>query len=127
MNISVIIPTYNRFEVLQRALKSVYSQTFQPKEVIVIDDGSTDDTSKIQNLFPQIKYFYQENAGVSSARNLGINKSTCEWMAFLDSDDEFHVDKLNLHVEFHKYNPNILVSYTDETWIRCGKEVKLPK
>ena len=127
MEISVVIPTYNRYEVLQRALKSVYLQTHKPKEVIVIDDGSTDKTSQIQNLFPEIKYFYQENSGVSSARNLGINKSTNEWIAFLDSDDEFHVDKLNLHVEFHKNNPDTFMSYTDEKWIRDGKEVKLPK
>ena len=127
MEISVVIPTYNRFEVLQRALKSVYSQTFQPKEVIVVDDGSTDDTSKIQNFFPKIKYFYQKNAGVSSARNLGIKQSKCEWIAFLDSDDEWHKDKLALHVEFHKNNQDILMSYTDERWMRNGNEIKIPK
>jgi glycosyltransferase involved in cell wall biosynthesis len=131
MNISVIIPTYNRFEVLQRALKSVYAQTYKPKEVIVIDDGSTDNTSQIKNLFSEkafrVKYYYQENSGVSSARNLGIKKSTCEWVAFLDSDDEFHVDKLKQHVEFHKNFPEILMSYTDEKWIRNNLEVKLPK
>ena len=127
MNISVIIPTYNRFEVLQRALNSIYSQTYKPKEVIVVDDGSTDKTSQIQNFFPQVKYFYQKNSGVSSARNLGIKNSTCEWVAFLDSDDEFHTDKLKEQVEFHKNNPGILMSYTDEKWIRDSKEVKLPK
>jgi len=101
-NISVIIPTYNRYEVLQRALNSVYSQTHKPKEIIVIDDGSTDNTSQIQNLFPQIKYYYQENSGVSSARNLGIKNSVSEWIAFLDSDDEWHEKKLKEHVELHK-------------------------
>ena len=127
MNLSVVVPTYNRYEVLQRALKSIYSQTFQPKEVIVIDDGSTDETSQIQNLFPNIKYFYQKNSGVSSARNLGIKNSTCEWIAFLDSDDEWHKDKLKLHVEFHTNKQNILMSYTDEKWIRDSDEVKIPK
>ncbi|MCW8895318.1 glycosyltransferase family A protein [Sulfurimonas sp.] len=126
-NISVVIPTYNRFEVLGRALESVFSQTYHPKEVIVIDDGSTDETSQIQNLFPKIKYYYQENSGVSSARNLGINKSTCNWIAFLDSDDEWHIDKLKQHVEFHKSSPDTLMSYTDEKWIRNGIDVKLSK
>ncbi|PNV81995.1 MAG: glycosyl transferase [Sulfurimonas sp.] len=127
MEISVVIPAYNRYKVLQRALSSVYSQTLKPKEVIVIDDGSTDKTSQIKNLFPQIKYFYQKNSGVSSARNLGIKESTCEWIAFLDSDDEWHEDKLAHHAEFHKNFPDIRMSYTDEKWIRDGDEVKMPK
>ncbi|MFA6196275.1 MAG: glycosyltransferase family A protein [Sulfurimonas sp.] len=127
MEISVVIPTYNRYEVLQRALASVYAQSHMPSEVIIIDDGSSDNTSEIQKLFPHAKYIYQQNAGVSSARNLGINNSTCQWIAFLDSDDTWHVDKLARHVEFHANNPEILMSYTDETWIRNGTEVKLPK
>ena len=94
MNISVIIPTFNRYEVLKRALTSVYAQTDPPFEVIVIDDGSTDTTQEILQYFPNIKYFYQNNAGVSSARNLGIKKATSNWIAFLDSDDEWHEDNL---------------------------------
>ncbi len=127
MNISVVIPTYNRYELLKRALNSVYSQNYLPKEVIVIDDGSTDNTKKIIQDFPNIIYIYQENKGVSSARNTGIKHSTCKWISFLDSDDEWCEDKLSLHVEFHKNNPNILMSYTDEKWIRDGVEVKIPK
>ena len=127
MNISVVIPTYNRYDFLKRALASVYAQTYLPKEVIVIDDGSTDNTSQIQKDFPQIQYFHQENAGVSSARNLGIKKSSCEWIAFLDSDDTWHENKLQEQVFFHRENPNILMSYTDEKWIRDAQEVKVPK
>ena len=127
MNISVVIPTYNRYEVLKRALASVFAQTHSPFEVIVIDDGSTDNTSQIQQEFSTIKYFYQENAGVSSARNLGIEKSSCVWVAFLDSDDEWHEHKLKEQVLFHKENPEILMSYTDEKWIRAEVEVKVPK
>ncbi|MCK9473827.1 glycosyltransferase family A protein [Sulfurimonas sp.] len=127
MDISVVIPTYNRYDALKRALNSVYTQTLKPKEVIIIDDGSTDKTSQIKNLFPNIKYSYQKNSGVSSARNLGIKNSTCEWIAFLDSDDEWHVDKLKHHAEFHKNYPKVHMSYTNEKWIRDALEVKVPK
>ena len=127
MQISVVIPTYNRYEVLKRALYSVYAQTHKPKEVIIIDDGSTDETSQIIKLFPDVKYFYQKNAGVSSARNLGIKKSKFEWIAFLDSDDEWHRDKLQEHLKLHLNKPELLMSYTDERWIREAREIKIPK
>ncbi len=127
MDISVVIPTYNRYAPLKRALESVFSQTIQPIEVIVIDDGSVDETSQIIKDFPNIKYFYQKNRGVSSARNLGIKKSTSEWVAFLDSDDTWHKDKLKRQIDFHKQNSDLLISYTDEKWIRNNKEVNLPK
>ncbi len=136
MNVSVIIPTYNRYIFLKRALVSLYAQTYPPKEIIVVDDGSTDDTSyitvilnSIQNLNPNIiiKYIYQNNSGVSSARNMGIRNASFEWIAFLDSDDEWHKTKLEKQVDFHKNNINILMSYTDELWIRDGVEVKIPK
>ncbi|EDZ62280.1 glycosyl transferase, family 2 [Sulfurimonas gotlandica GD1] len=127
MDISVVIPTYNRYNVLQRALASVHAQTHKPKEVIIIDDGSTDKTSQILKLFPDVKYYYQENSGVSSARNLGIEKSNFEWIAFLDSDDEWHPDKLQEHLKLHLEKPKLQISYTDEKWIRNSKEVKLPK
>ncbi len=127
MDITVIIPTYNRYEPLQRALHSVYAQTYQPKEVIVVDDGSFDETSQIIKQFPKIKYIYQENSGVSSARNLGSIHATFEWIAFLDSDDEWDKEKLKEQVTFHANNEHILISYTDECWVRNGVEVKIPK
>ena len=126
MNISVIIPTYNRYEFLKRALQSVLNQTYLPKEVIVVDDGSNDKTQDIQNYFPSIKYIYQDNSGVSSARNLGITNASHEWLTFLDSDDEWHSEKLKEQVAFHKKNSDVLMSYTDELWIRDKKEVKIP-
>ncbi|MBU1216914.1 glycosyltransferase family 2 protein [bacterium] len=127
MKISVVIPTYNRYEVLKRALYSVFAQANPPCEVIVVDDGSTDETQQILQDFPQIQYFYQQNAGVSAARNLGIKNASCEWIAFLDSDDVWHKHKLQEQAAFHKQNPKILMSYTDESWIRNGVEVKMPK
>ncbi len=112
---------------MKRSLSSVFAQTHLPFEVIVIDDGSMDNTSNIKQDFPQIKYIYQQNSGVSSARNLGVKNSSSSWIAFLDSDDEWHPKKLKLQVEFHKNNPDIFMSYTDELWIREGSEVKVPK
>lgn len=127
MDISVIIPTYNRYSLLQRALESIYNQSLLPQEVIVIDDGSDDETQKIQKDFPLIKYIFQENQGVSSARNKGLASSTSSWIAFLDSDDLWEKEKLAKHKAYHDVHPKILMSYTDESWIRDGKEVKVPK
>jgi glycosyltransferase involved in cell wall biosynthesis len=92
-----------------------------------VDDGSTDDTAQIQKDFPYIKYIYQKNSGVSSARNVGVKSSVGEWIAFLDSDDIWHIDKLKEQILFHKQNPYVKMSYTDELWVRDGKEVKVPK
>ncbi|HIP14321.1 MAG TPA: glycosyltransferase family 2 protein [Sulfurimonas autotrophica] len=127
MKVTVIIPSYNRYELLQRALESVYLQTFPVDEVIVIDDGSTDETAQIKKDFPNIKYFYQKNSGVSSARNFGMQKAKNQWIAFLDSDDEWCREKLKEQVDFHQSNRDILMSYTDEQWIRGANEVKIPK
>ena len=127
MNISVVIPTYNRYELLKRAISSLYAQTYLPQEIIVINDGSTDDTHQIKKDFPNIIYIYQENRGVSSARNVGIKRVQNKWVTFLDSDDEWHPEKLQKQVTFHRGNPEILMSYTDEIWIRDGKEIKIPK
>ena len=127
MKISVIIPTYNRDKFLKRALISVYSQTYKVNEIIVIDDGSTDNTSRILKDFPDVIYIYQDNSGVSSARNLGITVAKNDWIAFLDSDDEWKEKKIEEQVSFHKLHPNILMSYTDEIWIRNSLEVKIPK
>lgn len=127
MNITVVIPTYNRYTLLKRAIASVYNQTLPPYEVIVIDDGSSDATSQIHKDFPNIRYFYQNNSGVSSARNYGVKKASSEWIAFLDSDDEWESDKLLEQVAFHKQHKDIVMSFTDEKWIRDGQEVKIPQ
>jgi len=127
VNISVIIPTYNRYTFLKQALESVYAQTYPPKEVIVVDDGSDDATQTIQKDFPHILYIYQENSGVSAARNRGVSMAKYEWIAFLDSDDSWQENKLQEHVDFHKNNSKILMSYTDEIWIRNHQEIQIPK
>ncbi len=110
-----------------RAIESVLGQTHQADEIIVIDDGSIDNTSQILQKFPNIKYIYQKNSGVSSARNLGIRNASFEWIAFLDSDDEWIDSKLQEQVLFHKGNSGVLMSYTDEIWLRDALNVKIPK
>jgi GT2 family glycosyltransferase len=124
VNISVVIPTYNRCELLRRALLSVFSQTLLPTEVAVIDDGSTDGTSTmIRNEFPEVAYYRQENSGVSSARNLGIQHTTGDWLAFLDSDDEWLPEKLIRQTAALVDNPESKVCHTEEIWIRNGVRV----
>lgn len=85
--ISLIVPTYNRAELLPRALQSVFDQTYRPAEIIVVDDGSEDNTAELIHGYDQIRYLYQPNAGASSARNLGVAHAANDWIAFLDSDD----------------------------------------
>lgn len=85
---SVIIPAYNRAETLGRAIESVLNQTFHKYELIVVDDGSTDDTKELVQKFPAVRYYFQENKGVCAARNLGAGHSNGKWLVFLDSDDE---------------------------------------
>ena len=89
---SVIIPTYNRAGLITRCLESVQKQTCKGVEIIVVDDGSTDDTrqviERLADQDPRIRYLYQENTGACEARNLGARRATGEWLTFLDSDDE---------------------------------------
>jgi glycosyltransferase involved in cell wall biosynthesis len=103
--VSVIIPTFNRAALVMRAVESVLAQTLPPDEVIVIDDGSSDDTRDTLARFGnRIRYIFQENQGVSAARNRGIEAATGSYIAFLDSDDEWLPHKLErqvAHLESH--------------------------
>lgn len=93
--ISIIIPTFNRSLTIINALESVFAQTYTDYEIIVVDDGSTDETAQIlKQYMNRIKYIYQENSGVSSARNRGIKAASGKWVSFLDSDDIWLPDKL---------------------------------
>ncbi len=122
--VSIIIPTFNRSLLLKRALDSVYKQTASEYEVIVLDDGSTDDTAKmIERLYPNVRYYYQSNKGVSSARNKGIKQAKGEWLAFLDSDDEWMPKKLENQLKLMDKNPEYKVCHTEEIWIRQGVRV----
>lgn len=122
MKISVIIPTYNRADYVLYALNSVKCQSCRVDEIIVIDDGSIDGTDiLLQN--KGIKYIYQEQKGVSAARNRGLKEAKYPWIAFLDSDDTWQSNKIAIQKEFHSKNPEFLASFTDELWIRDGKAI----
>ena len=128
MNISVVIPTYNRKHTLPRAIASVLNQTLQPTEIIMVDDGSTDGTADwIQETYPRINPIRQSNKGVSAARNIGIKSAKCDWIALLDSDDEWLPDKLERQVEAFNQNPGIKLCHTEEIWIRNGVRVNQKK
>ncbi|MCE0497071.1 MAG: glycosyltransferase family 2 protein [Methylacidiphilales bacterium] len=87
MFFSVIIPTYNRADMLRETLESVFAQTFEDYEVIVVDDGSTDHTVEILRGYPRVKVLTQTNRGPGAARNHGVSRSSGQYLAFLDSDD----------------------------------------
>jgi glycosyltransferase involved in cell wall biosynthesis len=128
MKISAIIPTLNRCDVLKRALDSIYAQTLPVDEVIVIDGGSTDGTeAMIQQHFPHCHYSSRKNKGVSEARNIGIQQSRGEWIALLDSDDEWLPGKLAAQfTELEKY-PERRLCHTEEIWVRNGVRVNQMK
>ncbi len=122
--VSVIIPTYNRAAWVFEAIDSVLSQTVAPLEIIVVDDGSTDGTRERLSFYgKRIVTVFQENRGVSAARNLGIRQSKGRFIAFLDSDDLWEKGKLACQLGFFRKNPEALICQTGEIWIRRGKRV----
>lgn len=97
--VSVVVPTYNRAELLKRTIESILAQTVLPLEVIVVDDGSTDHTPDVCAAFGEsIRYIRQENQGLSMARNTGIRTSRGDWIAFCDSDDLWRPRKLEIQL-----------------------------
>lgn len=128
--ISVIIPTFNRAHVLLRAVDSVLKQSYKHFELIVVDDGSTDHTDELLSSYVRegkIQYLKQENKGVSSARNFGVRSSKGEWLAFLDSDDEWLKVKLQKQVDFLRERPDLRLIHGEELWVRNGKRVNQKK
>ena len=122
--VSAIIPTFNRAWCVADAVASVTAQTYPAMEVIVVDDGSTDNTCQVLAPFMDcITLIHQKNKGVSHARNHGIRKSRGRLVAFLDSDDTWAPEKIKHQVTFFQTHPNAMICQTEEIWIRRGKRV----
>ena len=126
--VSIIIPTYNRLELLKRALKSVEQQTFQDFEIIVVDDGSNDGTKDFFRGYKnqKLNYFFKENEGLpSKSRNFGIAKANGQYIAFLDCDDYWYPTKLEKQVDFLEKNFSFGLVCTSGRTHTQGKEITL--
>lgn len=133
--VSIILPTFNRKRIVDRAVQSVISQTYPNWELHIVDDGSTDDTwrdllSKLPRWKGELSSFGRnkksiqvhqtEHRGVSGARNFGVERAEGDWIAFLDSDDAWYPEKLSKQMEFHKTHPELFFSQTREVWNKKG-------
>ncbi len=128
IKVTTIIPTFNRGYCLAESIQSVLDQNFSDFELIVVDDGSTDNTAEVIEQFSGIhKIRIKKNRGVSFARNLAIKQARGEWIAFLDSDDLWERDKLAIQMNWVECNPDYHAVYTDEIWIRNGVRVNAMK
>lgn len=128
MRVSVVIPTHNRANEVLRAVESVLNQSRPAAQVIVVDDGSTDDTpDRIRGLGAALHYVFQPHQGVSAARNLGARMAAGNWLAFLDSDDVWLPVKLERQCALHSSDPTLAISQTGEIWIRNGVRVNACK
>ena len=124
MRISVVIPSYNRAHTLQRALQSVFDQSSTVDEVILVDDGSTDDSAAmVAKQFPGVSIIRQPNGGVSSARNRGIEAAQYKWIALLDSDDCWLPHKIKAVRDAALKHPGFVLYHSDEIWVRRGVRV----
>ena len=114
--VTVIIPTYNRAREVATAIESALAQTYQNIELVVVDDGSTDDTRDVVARYgPRVRYFFQRNAGVSAARNLAMRQARGEFLAFLDSDDVWKPWRIESQVTALRRNPEAGIAWTDMT------------
>lgn len=125
MKISVVIPAYNVEKYINRSIESALNQTYKPFEIIVIDDGSIDNTARlVKNYENHVKYIFQPNQGSSSARNFGIDKAKGDWIAFLDSDDEWIETHLENFIKTIKIYPEIKW-YSAPFKMLCQKSKKI--
>jgi len=126
--VSVVIPAYNRAWCLAEAVDSVLAQEFRGFELIVVDDGSTDETPRLLEGYSEaIRVLRRENRGVSAARNAGIAAARTELIAFLDSDDLWLPGKLSRQVAFFSSHPGALICQTEELWVKNGRRVNPAK
>lgn len=126
--VSVIIPTFNRSAQVMEAVRSVLGQERVPAQVIVVDDGSTDDTVDALRTFgSKIRLIQQLRKGVSAARNRGVQEAEHPWIAFLDSDDLWLPRKLSAQLEYLSMHPEIRICQTEEIWLRNGTRLNPKK
>jgi GT2 family glycosyltransferase len=133
LEVSVVVPSYNRAHLIAHTLDSILNQTHRPAEVVVVDDGSTDNTETVVRNFGRgVKYLRIENSGPPRARNVGANATTAPWLAFCDSDDLWHPSKLSLQGRLFEKAPDIDYCFTnfcivvDEQWSTESKFDSLP-
>lgn len=120
---TVVIPTFNRASLVPKAIESVLAQTHPAAEIIVVDDGSKDNTREVLAAYgSRIRPIHQANAGLSGARNSGIQAATSEWIAFLDDDDEYTPQRLAIAAESIRRRPNIAVHATNTALVTEGAE-----
>jgi glycosyltransferase involved in cell wall biosynthesis len=103
--VSVVIPCYNQAHYLPESINSVLAQTYPRIEIVVVDDGSTDDTKEVAASYPSVKYVYKKNGGLSSARNAGIDNSSGDYLLFLDSDDWLLPDAIHTNLQYFQGHP----------------------
>lgn len=115
--VSVVIPAYNAARFIEDSISSVLSQTYKPLEIIVVDDGSRDETRTIvERHAKDVRYIYQDNAGPSAARNHGVREARGDWVAFLDSDDYWEPDHLESLIKHAQLHADVVLVY-------CGKKI----
>lgn len=123
--ISVIIPAFNSAESITRSIESVLGQSYKDFEIIVVDDGSSDETSELVKKFgSKVNYIYQENSGASVARNTGIAAAKGGWIAFLDADDQWLPEKLDSQMKLFERNPDI--KWCSSNWLQTNGPKQAP-
>ena len=128
IDVSVIVPTYNRAGLITETLDSILGQSHLPSEVIVVDDGSTDNTETIVRCYGRgVKYLYIENSGAPRARNVGVAAATADWIAFCDSDDLWHPEKLRLQIRLFENAPEVEYGFTNFKTVVNGEWSKETK
>lgn len=111
--ISIILVTYNRAHLLEDALESVQKQTFGGYEIVLVDDGSTDNTKEIAEKYSGVRYIYQEHGGISKARNTAVKAAKGKWIAMLDSDDMWHKEKLQKQINYLRTHPDCRIVFSN--------------
>jgi glycosyltransferase involved in cell wall biosynthesis len=126
--VSIVVPTYNRSRQVCRAIDSVLAQSYRNYELIIVDDGSSDTTAiRLSEYQDRIQVIRQANRGVSAARNTGIRAAAGEFIALLDSDDQWLPQKLSRQIDFFIDNPEAVICQTEEIWVRNGLRVNPKK